>query len=173
MSLWRRRVYTKTYYQANKEKIAERNKIAWTAYKQGQAREGTELMLNHFMAVKRKDELGIEKTEKEIESLINNVKGEAKRRLSAGQMTLTEYKASEGSMKAKMQNALAFRLALELPQVFIDTVEDRASREKHIDNMDPVALAHNLSNAIHKVKALEKDEEKVASLDAKEKMLLI
>ena len=27
MSLWRRRVYSKTYYQANKEKIAERNKI--------------------------------------------------------------------------------------------------------------------------------------------------
>ena len=27
MSSWRRRVYSKTYYQANKEKIAERNKI--------------------------------------------------------------------------------------------------------------------------------------------------
>ena len=34
MSLWRRRVYSKTYYQANKEKIAERHKIYYKKNKE-------------------------------------------------------------------------------------------------------------------------------------------
>ena len=138
--------------------IAQKSKAAWKAYQEGRATEGVDFYLNYFRALDAKDPLMMKKAKKNIDMLFESVDQEAKKRLASGQLAFDDYENTQFALKSDMQAVVAARMAFDMPEKFINAIDDKKTRTELFGQLSPQALARSMIASNRRLLSITTDE---------------